>query len=224
MIKAIFYKEWIKCRAVMFLLATVAVAFVLYLFINNANLLRTSGAVSLWAQIAEGGYSLFSIYVKLFMPLTAIAIAVKQYSVEMINKRFKLTLHLPCSEARITGAMQLFGLSMVAGIYVILLLPSYVGLLFYYPPELLTAMFVSLVPYMLAGVASYFFAMWVIVEPVWRRRVVYLLISVISLMPFTVDAMLGATVTLIPSLVAVVAASVAAAYYAVSRFKDGAQN
>ncbi|MFR9651193.1 MAG: hypothetical protein SNG35_04130 [Rikenellaceae bacterium] len=224
MIKAIFYKEWIKCRAVVILLTLIAVAFVTYLFINNANLLRTSGAVAVWSQVAEGGYSLFSLYIKIFMPLSAIVIATMQYGVEMTNKRFKLTLHLPHSEFKITAAMQLFGISMVTALYTTLLLPCYVGLSIYYPRELIVAMFVSLVPYILAGLSSYLFAMWVIIEPIWRRRVVNLLIAVVSLTPFTIDAMLWATTPAIPSLIAVVAASAVTAYYAVARFKDGAQN
>lgn len=38
----------------MMLLILVAVALVVYLYISNANLLRTSGAVAVWSQIAEG--------------------------------------------------------------------------------------------------------------------------------------------------------------------------
>ncbi len=208
----------------MMLLILVAVALVVYLYINNANLLRTSGAVAVWSQIAEGGYSLFSSYITMFMPLSALSIAVMQYLSEMSHKRFKLTLHLPCSEGSIIGAMQMFGVSMILLIYAIVVIPSYLGLRVYYPSELLNPMLVSLVPYMLGGVASYFFVMWVIVEPIWRRRAGYLLIAAVSLVPFGIDGILGATLYMIPSLLLVVGASVVAAYYSSSRFKDGAQN
>ncbi len=224
MIKAIFYKEWIKCRALISLLALIAVALVVYLFIDNANLLRTSSAVAIWSQLAEGGISLFSIYIKMFMPLAALSISVMQYSLEMANKRLKLTLHLPCSEAKIVGAMQLFGVSMVMGLYAMILVPSYLGLSLFYPSELVVAMFISIIPYALAGVASYFFVMWIIVEPIWRRRAIYLLISAVLLVPFMFNAMLGATIYMLPFLVLIVGGSIASAYYSAARFKDGAQN
>ncbi len=223
MIKAIFYKEWIKCRALILLLLSLAVAQVAYLFINNANLLRTSGAIAIWSQIAEGGFSLFTPMFNYFMPLAALAISLMQYSHEMANKRFKLTLHLPCSEAKIIGSMQLFGVTALCVIYLILLVPSFVGLTVFYPSELVWAMISSIVPYMAAGVACYFFAMWVAVEPIWSRRVVYFFIALGALSTFNIRAMLGAHAPMLLSLAVVVASSIVAAYYSASRFKDGAQ-
>ncbi len=224
MIRAIFFKEWIKCRKLFMLLLLISIALVAYLFINNANLLRTSGAIALWGQIAEGGYSLFPLYIKMFLPLAALSISIAQYSPEMINKRFKLTLHLPHSEFKIVGAMQLFALSLIGVIYATVLLPSYIYFSAFYPLELLRAMYLSLVPYLLVGVACYFFSQWVIVEPIWRYRVIYLFVALISLWIYTLDTMLGAMTPAIPSLLLIVGASIVASYYSVMRFKDGAQD
>ncbi len=223
MIKAIFYKEWIKCRALILLLLFLGVAEVAYLFIDNANLLRTSGAVAVWSQIAEGGFSLFTPLFNYFMPLAALAIAVMQYSPEMANKRLKLTLHLPCSEAKIVGSMQLFGIATIAALYLIMMLPTTLGLSLFYAPELVWAMVLSVVPYMLSGAACYFFAMWVVVEPLRRRGAIYFFIAIGALKPFAIRAMLGASSPLLLTLVVALGASIVAAYYSVSRFKDGAQ-
>ncbi|MFI3262002.1 MAG: hypothetical protein R3Y26_03730 [Rikenellaceae bacterium] len=223
MIKAIFYKEWIKCRAVLLLLLLVALALVAYLFISNANLIRTSGAIALWSQIAEGGFSLYSDLFKYFMPIAAITLSAMQYSVEMTNKRFKLTLHLPYSESKIIGAIQSFGVTALIILYLAMVLPTYLGLSIYYPTELTGAMLRSVVPYMLAGFACYFFTMWVIIEPIWKRRVAYFFIAIISLYPFSIETMLGASAYIYPTLICTIIASIVAAYYAASRFKDGAQ-
>lgn len=224
MIKAIFYKEFIKCRAVLSVLLIIAVALVAYMFIGNANLMRTSGAVSVWAQIADGGFSLLSSMMLCFMPIAAIAIAVMQYSLEMANKRFKLTLHLPVPEVKIVATMQSFGIAMLVALYVVLLLPSYIGLSVYYPVQLMCAMFVSAVPYMLAGFAAYFFTMWIVVEPTWKRRAAYLLIAAGAMSPFAIETMLGGAVYAIPAQILIVAAAIVSSFYAATRFKNGAQD
>ncbi|MFI3267215.1 MAG: hypothetical protein R3Y51_00725 [Rikenellaceae bacterium] len=223
MTKAIFYKEWIKCRAVLLLLLFIALALVAYLFINNANLIRTSGAIGLWAQIAEGGFSVYPELFKLFMPIAALVISAKQYSVEMTNKRFKLTLHLPHSESKIIGSIQLFGVVSLVSLYLIMILSTHIGLSMYYPKELTWFMLMSVVPYMLGGIACYFFTMWVIVEPIWKRRVAYFFIAVISLYPFSIETTLGASTCAFPAFISIIGASVVTAYYSASRFKDGAQ-
>ncbi len=224
MIKAIFYKEFIKCRVVLSTLLLIAVALVVYTFISNANLLRTSGAVAVWSQVAEGNLSIFSSVVLYFMPVAAIAIAAMQYSLEMANKRFKLTLHLPLSEIKIITAMQLFGVAMLFALYLVMLASAYIGLTLYYPSQLISAMFVSLLPYVFAGFAGYFFTMWIIVEPTWMRRAAYLFIAICSMTPFFIKAMLGASIYAIPALLLIVAAAKIASIYSATRFKSGAQD
>ncbi len=223
MIKAIFYKEWIKSRSLILLLLSLSAAQVIYFFINNANLLRTSGAIAVWAQIAEGGLSLYSPIFKLFMPLAALAISAMQYSFEMANKRFKLTLHLPYREAKIVGAMQLFGVSIIGLLFIVMLTPTLLGLFAQYPREIVGIMALSLAPYILGSFACYFFVMWVIIEPIWSRRVAYFFIAIAALSPFNISSTLGVSHCALLSFLTIVAASIAAAYYSASRFKDGAQ-
>ncbi len=137
MIKSIFYKETIKCRRIVATLALVSVTFVVYTFLNNAYELRNTGAVGVFSSVSEQSGSVIPNFIKWFLVLIPICISAMQYVCEVLNKRLKLTLHLPCSETNIISAMQLFGLSSSVLVYAIIIVPIYLGMLIYYPHEIL---------------------------------------------------------------------------------------
>ncbi|MFI3332754.1 MAG: hypothetical protein SNI51_09105 [Rikenellaceae bacterium] len=214
----------IKTQRVVSMLLLLSIALVIYLFLNNSYLLRIDGAVGVWSAVADQGAWIVPNFVRWFLMVVPIAISAIQYTSEIANKRLKLTLHLPHSETKIVVAMQLFGLVVTVLLYLIVLLPTWVGMLFYYPMEMVNAMLFTLLPYILAGVASYFFVAWVIVEPIWIRRVAHAAISIGALSIFTLESSsLCRYRYAIAQLIVLVVASWIAALYSAARFKDGAQ-
>jgi hypothetical protein len=122
-------------------------------------------------------YSLFK-YVPLAGGLT---IAIAQYLPETINKRLKLTFHLPLTENNGLLLMQAFG----AGSLLISFL-IFGGLfagfsLIYFPIEIVADLVVTILPWLLAGFAAYFMAALVVLEPNRVFRFFYSLVSGFSL-------------------------------------------
>ncbi len=225
MFKAIFYKETIKCQRLIAMLLLLSVALVIYTFLNNSYVLRIDGAVGVWSAVADQGYWIVPNFLRWFLLLVPVAIAAVQYSSEIANKRLKLTLHLPHPETNIIISMQLFGLAISALIYAVVLIPVWIGMLFSYPVEIVTAMMFTLLPYMLGGVACYFFVGWITVEPIWVRRVIYAAISVGAVSIFALEGQsLGRYSYAIGQLLIILCASWVCALYSAARFKDGAQH
>lgn len=223
MIKAIFYKEWIKSRRIISLLLLIAVLLVVYTFTNNAHTLRVTGEVKFWSLIIERDAQIVPDFTKWFFVISALLISITQYASEMTNKRFKLTLHLPISESKIVWTMQLFGLATIAVLYLITFSSIWIGFQFYFPKEIIIATMMQLMPYALCGVTCYFFTAWIILEPIWRRRIAYITISLAGLSMFTIDGISGAYIYAVPTLIIIILASIACSFHSATRFKDGAQ-
>ena len=50
-LRAIFYKEWIKSRRVVLLLALIAVSLIAYTFVALAQVFRNNDVISAWALV-----------------------------------------------------------------------------------------------------------------------------------------------------------------------------
>ena len=224
MLKAIFYKEWIKTRNLVALLAAIAVTLIAYSVLSTSYTFRTEGIVSTWFSVAEGDVLVFSELIQWFFIVAALAISAMQYNSEMVNKRLKLTLHLPQNENYTFFSLILYGICVLALLY-LTVGASLTGLLLaYYPIEFIQIGLIDLIHFMLLGIIAYFFIIWVVVEPIWKRRVVNFLISFFTIIPFASQTKPAAYCYSIPFLLIIVLFSISCAYFSVSRFKDGAQN
>ncbi len=224
MFKAILYKEWIKSGRLVSLLLLVGVALCVYTIMSSSTLLRVEGAVKAWALILEKSYSVVPNFVAWFILVCPVVIAISQYSMEMVNKRLKLTLHLPFEPWKIITATQSFGILSTLVIYVVTLLPMFVYFQMVYPTELVCGMFGLLVPKLLCGLAGYFLVGWIIIEPIPYRRAINLIISLAIFSLFTGGALMGAYAQMFYFNVAMLVVAVCAMQLSLGRFKDGAQS
>ena len=225
MFQAIFYKEWVKSRNVVILLGVIAIALVAHSLLMTTHLFRNDGAVSAWISVSQGEVPAISTVVKSFFLVSAIALSVIQYTSEMVNKRFKLTLHLPKSENFLFTALLLYGVLVLSVIYTAMTAMLMGVMAYYYPQEILIHTLLDLIPQMLIGFAAYFFIAWVVIEPIWKRRLAALLVSLATLEAFVVTGRgIGTLLYSIPYLFLIVIIAVACAFYSASRFKDGAQD
>ena len=223
-LKAIFYKEWIKSREMVLLILTVALLGVAYTFIDTAYLFRSKESISIWLAVLDRKVTITSPYLEYFFLLTPLLISALQYSSEMVNKRFKLTLHLPLGESKIIAYMLAYGIGVVLTIQLVTICSLVALLSFYYPVEFIYAAMMHLVPFVLAGIAGYLFVAWVVLEPIWRRRVINTLYSIVALTVFTLGHTGTDYIYGLPLLGAMVGLAVVCSYLSASRFKDGAQN
>ena len=218
----LFYKEWIKSRWALLIILLIFAGVLAYSFISVSTSLRLIGAGLVWENIVQKGITCFD-YAK-FLPLLAgVLLAVVQYAPEMINKRLKLTLHLPLPEYKIMLAMLTFGVFSLAVIFLASYFAIAIGLSSYFPAEIVHWNLAAVAPWLWGGIAAYLLSVWVCLEPVWRQRVFDALIACGLVALFYFSAIPGAYAPFLPCLLILVALSVSFSFYSLIRFKDGEQ-
>ena len=177
MLKALVFKEWLKIRwaglimLAVFLLAAGKTA------LNISYGIRILGANNFWGEIILKNYPFFNDY--LYLPaLTGIVIGIAQFFPEITDNRLKLTLHLPLKENNILLYMTFLGASFVFFISMVSIFVMGVITIAYFPAEVLYAMIQTSLPWVLAGLAGYFGTITVFVEPIWFKRIFFILIFV----------------------------------------------
>lgn len=223
MYRALFYKEWIKTRRAFLLVTLLLIALIIYTFVNTSQQFRLNGAVSVWSTAVLKDMSVLPDIAKWFPLLAALLIGMIQFIPEMVDKRLKLTLHLPLPETRIMSSMLLYGAVLLCALYLLLYAILGVGLRFYYAPEIMTAMTWQLLPYFLGGLTGYVFVAWICLEPVWRQRIFNALAAIGGLYLFYMDAKQGTYNTFLPYLATLMMVAFCFPFYSTARFKDGAQ-
>lgn len=218
--KSIVYKEWLKIRKVSILSFAVGVLFVIGIYLTVRHDLIISDAESFWNSIVNRRYIFFTVfeYVPLIMGL---AITVAQFVPEVIDKRIKLTLHLPLNEETVVLRMVGFGLAVTLGIFAVLFMMFYGAGLYYFPSEIVRMAGLTIAPWFLAGVAAYLLGAFVILEPVWKYRILYILFSASFLHLFFKSSLAGAYGPVLPLLVILVGMCSISTLFSIYRFRKG---
>jgi hypothetical protein len=221
MYTSLFYKEWIKTRKPLWLLSSVFAAAVAYILLTVAKQYQAN-PVALWEFIVQNNAAQAG-YLK-YLPVGAgMLFAIVQLAPEMQNRRLKLTLHLPLNESKIVGSILLFGFVALAGLFLASGAILLAGLRVYVPAEVVFANFITLLPWMLGGLATYLFAAWICLEPVWKQRVLNAIPALCCVSLFYTEALPGAYVPFLPWLIVLTVAGFAVPFYSAIRFKQGIQ-
>ena len=113
MIKAIFYKEWIKMRCFYPLSALFLFGATAYALLRVQRVITFKGAAHVWEVMLEK--EVVFIDILQYLPaLLGVLLAVVQFVPEMAQKRLKLTLHLPFPQWKMILLMS--GIGLGAGI------------------------------------------------------------------------------------------------------------
>jgi len=174
--KSVFYKEWLKIRWFVVGYTLLGILGIGYLFLALKHNFAFTGGKNVWNAALFQGHQFYSLFK--YVPLAGgLTIAVAQYLPETINKRLKLTFHLPLTENNGLLLMQAFG----AGSLLISFLISgglFTGFsLIYFPIEIVTDNVVTILPWLLAGFAAYFMVALIILEPNRVFRFFYSLVG-----------------------------------------------
>ncbi|MBR5465902.1 MAG: hypothetical protein IKU79_00590 [Bacteroidaceae bacterium] len=223
MIKAIFYKEWIKTRWYLLLAFVVSMGFAIYAMLRISRVCSLKGVDHLWVVMMQRD----AIFVELlqYVPMIlGLILAIVQFAPEMHHRSFKLTLHLPIRATKALASMLSFGMMVLLLTFLPALLLMWGYLQTILAPELYWHILLSVLPWYLAGVAAYLLACWVALEPTWGRRVSNLVIGILLLRMYFLAPAPEAYNEFLPLLVIVTLSYSLLSVLSLTRFRDGRQD
>ena len=176
MIGGLVYKEWIKTRWAVLLLTLLGLGVTGYALLSLGRIVAVRGVAHLCEVLLSKDVLLLDA-LKYQPILCGLVLAVVQWAPEMVQKRLKLTLHLPLPLGRIAFVMLSYGVVILGLLFLVQMLILWGYLSRILAPELVTHLLVSVAPWFLAGWTMYGVATWVVVEPTWRGRLLFMLVG-----------------------------------------------
>lgn len=220
MLKSIIYKEWIKIRWVVLAIAVVGVLMMINIFLKVRHDILFVDATNYWYSFLFRGYQYFGMLE--FLPLLAgVGLAIAQYFPETVNKRIKLTFHLPMNENEILIKIHTFGALTLVGLFAFLLLIFVTGSSIFFPAEIIVPSLISMAPWFLGGLASYFTVALILLEPIWLYRGLYTIIGAGFIQFFYTSASTGAYGPMLLQLALLAALAGFAVLFSGYRFRKG---
>lgn len=219
-LKHLIYKEWLKTRWFASIALLLNLGVLIYIFIAlRSNFLSAGGTIYL-STLMTYKTQFFSLY--RYIPLgIALLIGLSQFVPEITDKRIKLALHLPLHNLQIIYIMVVYGfvllfLTMIPGILI------FTGLIsVYLPAEITIPVLQTMSPWLLGGFCAYFLIATIALEPAWKFRFLYILVSYKVLTLFFMYLSIGNAVSLLPVLCLITGLSGIAPVYTSYRFNKG---
>lgn len=218
-----FYKEWLKTRWVVLVIAVCSLAFCGYCLLNTSRAIEIKGAAHIWEVIMYRNAVL--VHLLNYIPLIAgLLLAVMQFVPEMQQSRLKLMLHLPCSQYKSVGGLILYGLLALLIIFGVNILLLLIGLGVNFAPEIISRIVLTALVWNIAGIQSYLLAVWVCVEPTWKRRVLCSAMSIAILRILFLSGDPEAYNRFLPIIAIFTVLLAVLPFMSVARFKVGKQD
>lgn len=175
MFKAIIFKEWLKIRWATFFLAVIALFLLLNILLNVSHDMKFMEARVYWYNVVFRQRLFY--HGLMYLPvLSGIILALAQFMPEMSANRLKLTFHLPVKENNVLLQMLSVGFVSLISLFVITLLLLIIIVQIYFPKEVLWSVLMTSAPWFLAGITAYFAVSMLVTEPLWRKRILLILI------------------------------------------------
>ena len=224
MYSSIIFKEWLKTRRVFFIALAVALLVAVYVILRTNSMINEHGIVSLWLSMLLKDVSYVDTLT--YIPLAVgLALGIAQMVPEVAQKRLKLTLHLPFPQLRLVAMMLATGLLELLVIY---LLQAGVILIYdatIFHSELVGRVFLTMLPWYLAGFIGYLFVTSVCLEGTWYMRILLGLVGVaVLLVMFLQPATMAAYNYVIVTIVVFIALITIFSFGSIARFKEGHQD
>jgi len=218
--KSIIYKEWLKTRWFFIISAALGVLVIGYIFLKVHHDVKFNDPNNYWYVILFMKVKYFSILK--FLPIViGLAISVAQYFPETVDKRIKLSFHLPINENKILLIMMLFGTAILLTCYALLTSIFYVLSAVYFPSDIILPALVTITPWYLAGFAIYYLVAFIILEPMWKYRFSYTIFAVSIFPVFLESAIAGGTAPVNLFLVIIVVGLSISLLFSGYRFRKG---
>ncbi|MDO4461379.1 MAG: hypothetical protein Q4C30_02595 [Bacteroidia bacterium] len=169
LILSIFYREWLKTRFVFSMSLIVVLSAMLYILLDFAQSVRISGVTNIVREIIINNTQPLEV-IKYIPTILGLALAICQFTPEMIDRRFRLSLHLPFKEHYIMAALLSYGVLSLTSLYIVALLCS-LYLSNYLPMVVLNHVVWAIYPWLLSGYVTYAIVSALIIEPNWLRKI-----------------------------------------------------
>ena len=176
MFKKLAYKEWLKIRWFYLGCMVIGFAVIISILLNLRVLFEFQDASTIWYYVVFKNYLYYGDF--RYIPLLiAVIIGISQFYPEMQNQRLKLNLHLPADENRMILTLVLYGLTLIISLDAIFtFFLSWITFI-YFPVQVFESMLFTILPWFTAGITAYFIAAAVMIEQLWGRRIILLIIG-----------------------------------------------
>ncbi|MCU4155525.1 hypothetical protein J1N10_06025 [Carboxylicivirga sp. A043] len=221
--KALLYKEWKKTRLFTLGIAAVGIILLGYIMLKMGRSFRMVGMEHLWDVVVNRKQFLFRS-LKYFPIAAALCLGMAQYFPEVIQKRIKLSLHLPLPERKVILLMYGYGLGILLGIYLLQLVGLLVFSTINFPYEFTSSTLKTIAPWYMAGIITYLFVAMVCLEPVWKRRAFNGLLGIAIVYLFFLSDVPSAYQPVLYILLVTLIAVFPFGFLSVQRFKEGTQD
>lgn len=214
------YKEFIKTRWYILIASITLLGFTVYNLLNINRVIELKGAAHLW-EVAIERDAIFIQNITYLPLLASVIFAVVQFVPEMVQKRLKLTLHLPVNYVYSVLQMTFYGIATLSVLFAVNFLTLYFGVSHFFTAEIVRHIMLTALEWHLAGLLAYSITAWVVLEPTWKIRVVNIVVSAAALRFFFADTQPEAYNSwLIPMAFGVVILTLLP-LNSVTRFKEG---
>ncbi len=172
MLLSIFRKEFIKTWLFALLCLFISWGMLAYISIDVfKSYTKIESSASLCLDIMTKDLIYYENFA--YIPvLIGLVLGISQFFPEVSQKRLKLTFHLPVNNNLILLTMLGYGLLVLTLIFGIDILALHYYINQFLPQELTSRIILTMLPYFLAGVATYGFTSWVIVEPNRKKQLI----------------------------------------------------
>ncbi len=222
MIKAIFYKEWLKTSRTFIVCLVLGLAVAIYADLGINRIVANKGVDHVWLIMLMKD-QMFIDALRYVPLLIGLALGISQMAPEMSSKRLKLTLHLPFLSEKLVGLMLLTGLVELTVIYCCIIATVFCYESTILPHELVSRGMLTSLPWFFAGYIAYLFATSVCLEGTWRERILLSLIGIGVLTVMFMQDAPEAYNSMIVAVIVLMVAIIALTYRSVYRFKEGRQ-
>lgn len=198
----------------------VGILFIAGIYLNVRHDLVLSDAEKLWDVIVNQRYIYFSIF-KFFPLIFGLLIGIAQFVPEIMERRIKLSLHLPLNEELVVLKMVGFGALTVFAAFLSLFLLFYVWGTVYFPTEILNMAALTVLPWFFSGLMAYFLASYIVLEPIWKYRIFYMITGAVLLSVFYKSNYAGAYAPSLLILIAGILMASISSIFSIYRFRKG---
>lgn len=220
MLKSILYKEWIKIRLIVIIALGISVLALINIFLKVRHDILFVDAANYWYSFLFRGFTYFGILK--FLPFAiGLGVAIAQYFPETVNKRIKLTFHLPVSENGVLIKMHAFGAGILLALYAVIFLVFVFGSAIFFPHNIIEASLLTLSPWFLGGLATYFLVALILLEPIWIYRGLYTIVAAGFITIFYISASIGAYQPILWLLAIITLSLSCAVLFSGFRFRKG---
>lgn len=221
--RALLYKEWKKTKWFSIGILSLGILLLSYIFMKLGRSFRFVGMEHLWDVVVNRDQFLFRD-LKYFPLVAGLCLGLAQFVPEIIQKRIKLSLHLPLTERRIILLMLGYGQLLLLGMFVIQILGLVVFAQIHFPPEFIISMMYTIAPWYVAGLVAHSFIGMICLEPTWKRRIFNILLMLGSLNFCFISNFPGAYKYLLYFLLLIPFYVMPFTFSSVYRFKTGEQD